>query len=119
MATSFLSDDTNNLVIVNGEFAVISAGGEVAQNVAERLRSYFNDWFLDRDQGVPYFQEIFVKPFDITNSESILKQTILQTPGVQALELFSSSFDGTTRGWTVTAQFTTIFNTVEEVNING
>lgn len=118
MSLSFANDSNNEFIIENGEFVIVADGAQVVQNVAERLRSYLDDFFLDRTHGVPYFQTIFEKPFNLGLSESILKQTIIETEGVERLTRFESDFNPTTRALIVTMSFQTIFGNVDGVTIN-
>lgn len=119
MSTSFASDENNEFLIENGEFVLVADGAQVVQNVRERLLSYLEDWFLDRRQGVPYFQIILTKPFDLIQAESIMKETILQTDGIERLIAFASTFDPDLRKWQIVTTFQTTFGSVEGVTING
>jgi hypothetical protein len=118
MSVSFASDSNNEFIIENGEFVLVKDGAQVVQNVAERLRSYLDDFFLDRTQGVPYFQTILTKPFNLGLSESILKQTIIQTEDVLRLTRFESDFNPDTRALNVSMSFETTFGNVDGVTIN-
>lgn len=118
MAVSFASDSSNEFIIADGEFVLVTQGAQAVQNVAERLRSYLEDFFLDRTQGLPYFQTLLKKPFNLGLTESIIKQAILQTEDVQRLTRFESDYDPDTRGLVITMSFETIYGTVEGVTIN-
>lgn len=87
-------DSNNDLVVEFGRLKTVSNGSEVVQYVRSRLLFYFNEWFLDTTAGVPYFEEIFVKPVDLANAESIFKSTIINTPGVNRLIEFFMDFEG-------------------------
>lgn len=119
MAVSFASDSNNDFIIENGEFVLVSDGAQVAQNVRERLLFYLDDYFLNRNLGVPYFQVIFQKPVDLAEVESILKQTIIQTDGVDQLLTFLTTFDPVTRKMTIATSFNTVFDTIEGVTLNA
>jgi len=114
-------DSNNDLLIENGSFVVVDKGAETAQHVRSRLLFYFGEWFLDVQAGVPYFQEVFTKPANLANIESILKQTIIQTPGVETLNEFSMDYEGAgTRQLNVQFSATTIYGVIdkEEVTLN-
>lgn len=57
----------------------------VRQNIRERLQFFLGEWFLDIRVGVPWFQEIFVKPANLALTESELKRAIIQTKFVNEL----------------------------------
>lgn len=118
MALSFASDSSNEFLIEKGEFVLVEDGAQVVQNVRERLLSYQDDFFLDRTHGVPYFQSIFTKPFNLNLTESLLKLVILGTEGVEQLTDFSTEFSPATRGLSVQFTFRTTFGNVEGVTIN-
>lgn len=115
---TYALDSNNNLIIDKGRFVIVEDGAAVAVKVRSRLLTYLGEWYLDENAGVPYFQQIFKKPVDLDNVESILKQVILQTDGVESLTEFSSSYDGTSRGFTVDAKVKTVYGTIEEITTN-
>lgn len=118
MALSFASDSNNEFIIDKGEFILVEDGAQVVQNVRERLLSYRDDFFLDRRQGLPYYQSIFTKPFNLNLTESLVKAEILDTDGVERLLSFQTQFNSATRGLTITFTFETIYNDVQGVTIN-
>lgn len=87
----------------------------VSQNVKSRLQLLKEEWFLDVEAGVPYLQEIMVKPSNFPLAESIIKQTIIETDGIDELRNFQLLFDRETRRLTVTATVTTIYGTTENI----
>ena len=58
---------------------------------------FLGEWFLDKSQGVPYYQHVFVKNFDPVIIDSIFKRVILTTPGILELLTFDIEFDETKR----------------------
>ena len=74
---------------------------EVRQHIRERLLFFFEEWFLDRDAGVPWYQEIFVKPEDKGKVDALLKKEIIETKGVKELLEFSAVFDSNNRKYHV------------------
>ena len=114
-------DSNNDLIIQAGRLATVADGEEVVQHVRSRLLFYLGEWFLDIDAGVPYFQEIFTKPANLANIESIFKSKILRTPGVQRLTEFSMTYEGgSTRELTVAFSAETIYGLIDKdkVTIN-
>lgn len=88
-------DATGNLVFVTGADAV-------AQRVRSRLQFFRGEWFLDTRQGVPYFEDILVKNPRRELVVSLLREAILETPGVASITTFSLSIDNATRSASVT-----------------
>lgn len=86
------------------------------QNVETRLRSYLGEWFLDTSFGTPWMQDILgVKPANVPLSEADLKAVILGTTGVDAIKTFE--FTQTNRNITVRASITTLYGTLENVEV--
>lgn len=56
-----------------------------AQRLRARLRFFKGEWFLDKRQGMPYFEAILVKNPDISLIQSIFRQAVLSTPGTQSI----------------------------------
>jgi len=114
-------DSNNDLIVENGSFKTVGDGAEVVQHVRSRLLFYKEEWFLDKKAGTPYYQEVFVKPVNLNNIESILKLRILGTPGVEKLTAFAMVFEGgNKRGLSVSFSAETTFGTIdnEKVTIN-
>jgi hypothetical protein len=88
-----------------------------AQNVKTRLLLLQQEWFLDTDAGVPWLQDIMVKPANLALAESIVKRTILETEGVSALRSFSMTFDRNTRRLTITAAVVNIYGSVANIKV--
>ena len=115
-------DSNNDLIVSSGQFKLVEEGAEVVQHVRTRLQFYMEEWFLNLDSGVPYFQQIFVKPANLSNIESIFKSEILNTSGVLKLTEFTMSYEGgSSRKLTVTFSAETTYGTInnDEVTING
>jgi hypothetical protein len=68
-------DERGNLLLVTGQ-------EEIAQVSAQRLRTFFGEWFLDTSIGIPYFDQIFEKGQNVNDIDAIFISEILQTPGI-------------------------------------
>lgn len=114
-------DSNNDLIVEKGQFKLVKDGAEVVQHVRSRLLFYLAEWFLDVTAGTPWFQQIFIKPVNLANVESILKTRILSTPGVQELVNFSLDYDNITRRLTVDFEAVTTFGEIinDEVTLNA
>lgn len=114
-------DSNNDLIIDKGQFKLVIDGAETVQHVRTRLQFYLAEWFLDLLAGTPYLQEIFTKPVNLANIESIFKTRILNTDGVSKLTSFAMNYDGgNVRRLTVSFSAETIYGVIdnEEVSIN-
>jgi len=111
MVTIKLNDD-NDLDITNNEMSLVDETEEIAQMLRTRLKLYRGEWFLNTGEGVPWLQEILGKTNTKNGIESIIKDQILQTPGVKSLEEFSSEINTATRQLNVSFQVKTESDTI-------
>ena len=82
-------DSNNDLLIRNGSFATVSDGAQVAQHVRTRLLFYLGEWFANLNSGTPWLQEVFVKPFNPSLVENIIKSRIANTPELKSITEFT------------------------------
>tara|TARA_R110000782_G_scaffold21181_2_gene57112 strand:- start:653 stop:1018 length:366 start_codon:yes stop_codon:yes gene_type:complete len=114
-------DSNNDLLISEGRFRVVQDAPEIIQHVRTRLQFYLEEWFLNLNSGTPYFQQIFTKPVNLANIESILKVRILETEGILKLTEFSMTYEGgSSRQLSVSFSAETTSGTIDnnEVTIN-
>lgn len=69
----------------------------VAQHLLIRLRFFLGEWFLDTEEGIPYFQQILEKGVDLEAVNSIYRRVILSTPGIESINFLTLDLDGATR----------------------
>jgi hypothetical protein len=81
----------------DGSLAIVEDAEAVGQLAKQRLMTYLGEWFLDTQVGVPWFQEVFVRPFNELVTESHIKRTILNTRGVEELVAFEMRINWTIR----------------------
>lgn len=81
---------------------LVTGVDEVEQLLRQRLRTFYGEWFLDTEIGVPYFQDIFQKNPNPVSIESAFKNVILNTPGFQELSEFQLDIDASLRSLTLT-----------------
>ncbi len=93
---------THDLVLApDGNLAMAEDNEAIAQHVKQRLLFYRGEWFLDTEAGVPWFQEIFVRPHNDGIIEALIKREILDTDGIVELTEFEMQVDGRKRSITV------------------
>lgn len=96
-----LDKETNDLVFIRNDFSLVEATNQIMQHLAIRLRFFLGEWYLDTNLGVPFYQLIFVKSANQIQIESVLKQEIVQTFGVERLVSFESAYDESNRKYSV------------------
>lgn len=103
-----------DLDLASADIAVVDGPDQTVQHIRQRLQHLQEEWFLNRIEGVPWFQEILGKVNHISTVEIILKSTIIETPGVASLESFDLDADAGER--TAVVRFTVKLLTGEEVS---
>jgi len=102
LAPTYPNEGPHDLHFVNNGLAVVTDREAVAQRVRQHIEFYQGEWFLDTSAGVPWFQFIYVEPFDQTTAESIMKAAISEVPGVAEITEFMVSVDTIARSFTLT-----------------
>lgn len=91
----FLLSEQHDIVWTNGpltkEFTTQPFTQTVSQRLKIRLLTFRNEWFLDTNYGVPWFQEILGKKPSKSKVDQILQQQILLENGVKEIVSFSST----------------------------
>lgn len=83
-------DSSSRLVLIEGS----NTDEEILQKIKIRLRFFKEEWFLNTDHGIPYFQDILgSKNLDNNILESIFRKAILDVEGVKAMIESSVDFD--------------------------
>lgn len=103
-----LDKTTGDLLLENFDLQLVDGQDQIAQNLAIRLRFILGEWFLDTTAGVPYYDDFFIKAPNQIRIESVLKEEILDTPGVDQILSFTSNFDAQRRVYSVTFSVSTI-----------
>ena len=90
--------DINWDILVTGSDLTLTTGVDaIKQHLSQRLKTFYGEWFLNAEQGVPYLQQVLKKNPDMTILDSIFKREILNTPDILQLTEFSLDIDATTR----------------------
>lgn len=108
-----------DIYFVDGQLAFVTDADYVAQRIQTRLLTQLGEWFLDTSIGVDWYGSIFVKPVNLVLVEAILKQTIINTPDVNALLSFESDFEVDTRQYNVVFTVDTVYGPVDGGLSNG
>lgn len=80
----------------------------VGQCIQTRLLLFQGEWFLNLQDGTPWFQQIIGK-FPQPLSDAAIRRVILETPYVLSLSNYASHVDPRTRALTVSCDVQTAF----------
>jgi hypothetical protein len=68
------------------DIAFTTSENYLQQNLTKRLQFILREWFLDIRVGLPYPQIIFEAKTSLEDVYSLLRQTIIDTDGVEKLD---------------------------------
>lgn len=73
----------------------------VAQKIENVLRTFKNEWFLNRDLGLPYYDRILIKNADINDVNNLLRAAVMGIFEIIQILEFDSVYDTETRVYSV------------------
>jgi|SRR5690606_25482948 len=107
-------DNEGDLLLDDYDLKLIDNVDQIAQNLYIRLKFFLGEWFLDINQGIPFYEDIFIKSPNQIAVENIIQDEIIQTQGITEITRFESSFDSINRQYRI--NFTAIANE-QEINL--
>lgn len=99
--------DENHDIIVGRQAARTEGLDYTVQLVKCRLLAFLGEWPLDRSIGVPW-TGVLDRSFDISATKFAVRNVIMTTPGVKALNSLTLNADKTTRLLTIEFNATSI-----------
>lgn len=114
MATDLKLDVTHDLVIENGDLALVTEGSEVAQSCKIRLLTIESEWVLDFQIGLPWFDRIMKVNTSLAEKEGYIKNTIRDTEGVLQVAKFELGFDFENNAMSVEHETDTIYGPITD-----
>lgn len=91
-----ISPSFGDAVFVNGPLPRSATTQELVEVVAQRLfirlRTFKEEWFMNTEYGVPYYQRILGRKTSKSAVDLIFQEQILSEIGVQEITFFSSTF---------------------------
>lgn len=110
--------ENNDIVFINGECPVTyNQRDVVAQRLKITLQTFLEEWFLDLDVGIPYFQRVFQKHSNKTSVDAIFQQAIIDDPGVIELLSYRSTLNAAKRGFSVEFEVRVLDNTTVPITL--
>lgn len=107
-----LLDNDGDIALKNADIVLTES---ISQKIIIRLRWFLNEWKFNRSFGIPYYDEIFVKQYDIDDVKQILEEEILSVDEVTEISSLEASVDVVNRSLTVSC--TIVLENEEEVKV--
>lgn len=108
-----LAADPNNLQegdlhLLNGQLHFWDADNARLQKVVVLLRFIKGEWFLNTEEGIPYFEKILIKNPNSRAVLSIFRRALLSCPGAVSVPVLTMAIDKPTR--TARIDWTLVFD---------
>lgn len=104
--SEFKLDSTGNFVVLNGKEGL-------AERIDQRLKLFRGKYFMDTTKGVPYLEDILIKPVDPGLAASILNAEILKETDVIGIGAVTADLDQNSRVFQYSATVKSVFGDVE------
>ena len=108
-----LNPETHDLQVNAYDLQLASGLQLVEQRLKQTLWFFFGEWYLDTTDGVPYFEEIFVKSPSRNVVEGLIKVAILKVENVEEILSFEIEYDSATREGQIEFSVKTEFGNLE------
>lgn len=92
-----IDESTRDLVVAAGDLQLVEDVAAIRQDVDQALGAFKGEWFLDLDEGVPYFDVVLVKNPKAELLRSAYRDRILARRGVKSLLAFEITYAPDTR----------------------
>ena len=80
-----LNVDSWDLVFHNNDLLLIDNAERIGQQIKITLQFWFEEWFLDTTQGIPYLQYICIKNPNLQHIRQIFRKAIQSVPDVDSV----------------------------------
>lgn len=87
----------SDLHLSSGTPMTVDGDDAVVQHLWIKFNFFLGEWFLNRLEGIPYFEQVLIKGFSRDVIRDIFRQVCLGTPGVAEFQKFSLNFSAATR----------------------
>jgi hypothetical protein len=103
-----LTSDGWDLQFTEGDLVLTSDVDQSIQHIKQRLLTFYQEWFLNLNIGIPWIQQILEKPASLAMVEVILQKIIRDSPEVKSLSSFTVA--GTDQERTIEVTFTVVLD---------
>ena len=80
-----LNVDSWDLVLQGNDLVLIDNAERIGQQIKITLQFWFEEWFLDTTQGIPYLEYICIKNPNLQHIRQIFREAIMSVPGVDSV----------------------------------
>lgn len=88
-----LIENDNNLKLTNFDISLCSGSLYVANKIRIAFKTFNNEWYLNINAGLPYYEDILVKNPNLDFISDLYQSEILSIDEVDSLESFELTLD--------------------------
>lgn len=115
MSTLALNSE-NDLYFTKNRLTILTGANtnqEILQRIKIRLKFFKDEWFLNSEHGLPYFENILgTKNIDLNILESIFREQLLDIEGVKSVIESSVDYNASNRRILYAFSIASVSNTV-------
>ena len=108
-----------DLLTVNNDLLLIDNAERIAQQICITLKFWLSEWFLNKNDGVPYLERIMIKNPNMSHIRQILREKIMSVDGVDSVSALNLSLDKENRTLSVTYEAYTSYGLVTGREVLG
>lgn len=110
-------DKNHDWTFGRGKSNYLSKSEAIAQSVKTKLLSLKGDWFLNRKDGIPWFDYLDKNP-NTQSLEMECKRRILSVKGVEEITFFDIQLNSETRQLLIQVEYNDKYNQDRGVSLN-
>jgi hypothetical protein len=101
----------DNDLVIGTDLQFTTGLTAIAQACRIALQMFQDEWFLDLDAGMPYWQDILGQKPDVAIPAAGMaaRDALMSVPGVTDVPILNITFDGSTRKMSIPWQVSTAF----------
>jgi len=103
-----LTADGHDIDMTNSTPSLVTGRDAIAQHLKIALRFFLGEWFLDTQQGIPFFDRILLRNYNEADVLQIFRSEILKVDGITGIQDLEITINAETRTMTVTGRATSI-----------
>lgn len=108
-----------DLLTANNDLLLIDNAERIAQQICITLKFWLGEWFLNKNDGVPYLERIMVKNPNLSHIRQILREKIMSVDGVESVSALNLFVDNENRVLSVTYEASTSYGLVTGKEVLG
>jgi len=117
MAIDIKLGPDNNLVLDDGDLALVTEDEEIAQALKIKMQTIEGESRFDFTLGLPLYDILMKARTSYTTIVSLLKKEILSVPGIERIETFELGVNPNTRQLGIDYSVSTIYGTITDTVI--